>query len=51
MAVCASDQALTMRTSLGIPLLGSDFHEAPTHLLHDELIAKTLDRIQFAVMP
>ena len=34
-----------------IGLLGSHFHEAASHLLHYKLVAKSLDRIQFAVVP
>src|ERR1019366_7655675 len=36
---------------LRVWLLGADFHEAASHLLEDELVAESLDRIEFAVMP
>src|ERR1700690_72194 len=35
----------------GIGLLGPNLHEAAPHLLHHELVAKSLDGIQLAVMP
>src|SRR4029077_9693345 len=34
-----------------IGFLRANLHEATTHLLHDELIAKGLDRIELAVVP
>src|SRR6185369_2117798 len=35
----------------GIGLFGPNFHEAAAHLLHDELIAKSLHRIELAIVP
>ena len=34
-----------------VRLLGADFHKAAPHLLHDELIAKSLDRIELPIVP
>src|SRR5580698_8144367 len=34
-----------------IGLLGADFYEAAPHLLHDEFVAESLDRVQLPVMP